>query len=386
MVRCNPTPALLHPGWTAPGPGWQKPWQMVGSIAEMEWGTCWLDPVTVPAALAAQVRRSTGGLLPAWATRLATVPWVVRAFAGLSAEPVAHLPPRLAALINLVVSQDNSCRYCYGATRALLKIQGFTDAAIARMERDLHLADLAPAEVAALQFARTVSQANPRPTAGDLAALERAGFARAAVAEIAGIAAFAGFCNRISTLFALPPERFERWVDHPLARLVRPLVARRLAIKRVAPVPPPPNDGPCADVVAALADAPLAPTVRGIIDDAMASAILPRRMKLLILAVIGRALGCDLAEGEARSGLASDGLAPADVDHILRNLGSPKLDDRESRLLPWARETVRYRALAIQERTRELARHMTVPEVIEAVGIASLANAVARLAILVETC
>lgn len=359
---------------------------MAGSVADMEWGSCWVDPVSVPPALAAEVRSSTGGFLPAWATRLATVPWVVRAFAHISDERVAHIPPPLAGMVNLVVSQDNSCRYCYGATRALLKIQGFSDATIDHMERDLHLADLTPAEIAALQFARMVSQANPRPTPGDLAALERAGFARPAVAELAGVATFAGFCNRISTLFALPSERFQRWADHPLARLVRPFVARRVGVKRGAPVPPPPREGPCADVVAALGDAPLAATARRIIDEAVASTILPRRTKLLILAVVGRALACDLTEEWARSGLTEDGLAPADVDDVLRNLGSPKLDAREACLVPWARETVRYRALAIQERTRELTQHLDLPEVIEAAGVASLANAVARLAILVETC
>ena len=359
---------------------------MAGSVADVEWGTCWLDPVPVPPTLAAEVRKSTSGLLPAWATHLATVPWVVRAFARVSSERVAHVAPQLAGLINLVISQDNSCRYCYGATRALLKIQGFSDVVIARMERDLHLADLAPADVAALQFARTVSQANPRPTADDLAALERSGFARPAVAEIAGVAAFAGFCNRVSTFFALPPEPFERWVDNPLARFVRPFIAYRVGIKRGAPVQPPPHEGPCAAAVAVLGDAPLAGTARRIIDDALASAVLPRRTKLLMLAVVARALGCDLVEREARSGLVHDRLEPVDIDDILRNLGSEVLDAREARLVPWVRETVRYRSPVIQERTRELTHHLELPEVIEAVGVASLANAVVRLAILVETC
>lgn len=352
----------------------------------MEWGACWLETGPVPPELAAEVKQATRGVLPAWATRLASVPWVVRGFARLTDERVAHMPPRLCGLINLVVSQDNSCRYCYGATRALLKIQGFDDRAIARLERDLHLADLAPAELAALQFARTVSQANPRPTAADLAALERAGFTRPAVAEIAYVASFAGFANRISTLCALPSEPFERWVEHPLAWLVRPLVASRFRAVRVPPLPLPPNDGPCADVVATLAGSPAAHAARRTIDEAIASPILPRRTKLLMLAVVGRALGCDRAEAEARQGLGADGLSAADVDEILGNLGSPKLDAREARLVPWARETVRYRTLAIQERTRELTRHLAVPEVIEAVGIASLANAVARLSILVDAC
>ncbi len=359
---------------------------MGGPLTDMEWGTCWLDPVPVPPTLAAEVKRATGGMLPAWATRLASVPWVVRGFVRLNDQRFAHMSPRLSGLINLVVSQDNSCRYCYGATRALLKIQGFGDAAVARLERDLHLADVTPAEGAALRFARTVSQANPRPTAGDLAALARAGFTRPAIAEIAYVASCAGFHNRVATCFALPPEPFERWVDHPLARLVRPLLARRMRGARVAPVAPPANDGPCAAVVAALDDSPAAHALRQTIDEAIASPVLPPRSKLLVLAVVGRALDCHRAELEAREGLGAAGLSPADVDGILRNLGSPRLDAREAVLVPWARETVRYRALAIGERTRELARHMPLDEVIEAVGIASLANTVARMSILVDAC
>jgi AhpD family alkylhydroperoxidase len=110
---------------------------MAGSLAEMEWGTCWLEPVPVPPDLATEVKRRTGGVLPAWATRLAAVPWVVRGFARHNEKRFAHMPARLWDLINLVVSQDNSCRYCYGATRAVLTIQGFDAAAIARFEAEI---------------------------------------------------------------------------------------------------------------------------------------------------------------------------------------------------------------------------------------------------------
>jgi len=54
--------------------------------------------------------------------------------------------------------------------------------------------------------------------------------------------------------------------------------------------------------------------------------------------------------------------------------------------VPFARETVRYQPLAIQRRTRELARELSIEEVIEAAGVAALANAVGRLSVLLETC
>jgi alkylhydroperoxidase family enzyme len=164
-------------------------------------------------------------------------------------------------------------------------------------------------------------------------------------------------------------------------------VARRLRARRVAPEPlPRPNDGPCAAVVAALAGSPVARVLREVIDDALASPVLPRRTKLLMLAVIGRALGCRHSEVEAAEGLRAAGFTSDDVSEVLANLGSPKLDGREALLVPFARETVRYRNAAIQRHTRELWERLGTQEVLEAIGIAALANGVCRLSVLLEAC
>jgi len=352
----------------------------------MEWGSCWLDAGPLPDAIAADVRQATGGVVPGWARRLARVPWVVRSFARFVDRRVAFMPPGLWDLISLVVSQDNSCRYCYGAMRTMLKIQGYSDAAIDGLERDVHLAEISPAEQAALRFARKVSQANPRPVAADRDTLERVGFSPPAIAEIAYTAAFQGYPNRLATLFAMPTEAFARFGDSVLLRLVRPFIAGRFRAKPQPAIVPPPNDGPCAEVVAALGASPTARAVRTSIDEALASPVLPRRTKLLILGVIGRALGCVRAEAEARGALAAEGFGAADIEGVLANLDSPKLDARERLLVPFARETVRYRTGAIQERTRALGETLSGEEVIEAVGITALANSVGRLSILLETC
>ena len=356
--------------------------------AGMDWGECWLEPGPIPPALASEVRQRVGAV-PAWAPRLSRVPWVVRSFARVVGTELAYMPPALWGRIGLVVARENSCRYCYGMTRVLLKLVGHSDDAIDRLERDVHVADVSAADRAALAFARRVSQANPPPNAADVAELVRAGFSRPAIGEIIYASAFAGYPNRVATLFAIPPERFERWIDHPLARLVRPLIARqfRRKMKLRPEVPSPdPNTGPCANVVAALAGSPAAHVVRESVDEALASPILPRRTKLLMLAVIGRALDSGFAEAEARERLASEGLAATEVDDVVMSLGSAALDDRDRLLLPFARETVRYRSTAIQERTRELSARLPIEEVIEAAGVAALANAVARMAVLLETC
>src|SRR5262249_17319728 len=72
-----------------------------------------------------EVKQRVGGALPGWASRLAAVPWVVRASARIVQKRIAYMPMPLWDLIGFVVSQDNSCRYCYGITRALLKIAGY---------------------------------------------------------------------------------------------------------------------------------------------------------------------------------------------------------------------------------------------------------------------
>jgi alkylhydroperoxidase family enzyme len=355
-------------------------------VAAMEWGECWLEPGAVPPALASEVRRASGGVLPQWAPRLASVPWVVRAMVRGMSKPAAYMPPDLWGPIALVVSRDNSCRYCYGVIRTILHVLGYRDEAIDRIEHDVHLAAISPAEQAAIAFTHKISRADPRPDAADMAALARAGLSPEAIAEIAYAAAFSGFANRIATLFALPSERFFTWLEHPVARLVYPLLARQMRTRPTKPVPPPPNAGPCAVVVAALGDSPAAPLLRETIDEALASPVLPRRTKLLVLAVVGRALGCDAAEREARRGLVDDGLAAADVDEVLAHLGGRMLDARESVIVPFARETVRYQSVAIQKRTRELADRLNREELIETVGVAALANVVGRLSVLLHTC
>jgi uncharacterized peroxidase-related enzyme len=358
----------------------------VSSLDELDaqWSECWLDPRPIPADLAAAIKKFTGGAMTEWGRRLGTVPWVPRAFLRAIDEKAAYLPPGIWDLIHFVVSQDNACRYCYGATRTVLKILGYGDAAIDRLERDIQLAELTAAEKAALQFARRVSHANPLPGAADVQSLADAGFAAPQIAEIAFAIAFSGYANRVATMFAFPPDRLEGLLRNPVVRLLRPLVARKFRAKRLPSAPlPAPNDPPFAALIARLEGSPTAHALRAMLDDAFASPVLPRRTKLLLFAVVGRALGSEHVKEEAERALAADGLSAADVDEVLANLGSQRLDERERLLVPFARETVRYRSLVIQQRTRELSGRLGIDELIEAVGVASLANSVGRLAVLV---
>ena len=353
---------------------------------DAQWGECWLEPRPVPADLAAAIKKFTHGEMTEWGRRLGTVPWVPRAFLRAVDERAAYIPDGIWDLIHFVVSQDNACRYCYGATRTVLKILGYGDAAIDRLERDIQLAELTPKEKAALHFARRLSLANPLPDAAELRALADAGFTGPQTAEIAFAAAFSGYANRVATMFAFPPDRLEGMLRNPVVRLLRPLVARQFRAKRLpAAALPAPNAPPFAALIARLEGSPTAHALRHMLDDALASPVLPRRTKLLMFAVVGRALASDHVIEEAERALAADGLSPDDVEDVVANLGSERLDERERLLVPFARETVRYRSLAIQQRTRDLSARLGIDELIEAVGVASLANSVGRLAVLVAS-
>ena len=357
-------------------------------VSMMPWGEC-LVPLAAPAPeLLAVVRRAHQGFVPGWAARFSPLPWLLRAMSDMTSDPFASLPFRDASLIALVVSRDNSCRFCYGTQRALMRILGFELDAIDRLERD-ELVDPDPSSQLALDFARKVSRGSPRPGAAHLAALERSGRSREVVAEVVFAAASAVFANRVSTLVALPPEPIESRGYQIAGRLLRPLITRMLKPKLKTPEPPPvPNEGLGAPVVAALGTSPAAGVLRRTIDAALASPVLPRRTKLLMLAVIARALECARCEQEAASALGATGMAARDVAQALDHLSSPALDAREALLVPFARETVRCNPAEIQPRLRALAGGLGlgVEEVLEVVGVTAAGNALCRASVVLAQC
>src|SRR3989442_9827174 len=346
---------------------------LAAATANLEWGECIVPAAPVPPALQAEVRKAVGAV-PGWLARLAPSPWLVRALCEIIARPFAHAPLEVCNLVALVVSQENSCRYCYGIQRAVLKIFGQRDEHIDALVRGAQVGESTSAARAALDLARRLTRANPRPGGAGFEALVRAGFSRPGAAEIVFAAAANAFTNRIGTLLVLPPEPLESFVRSPVFRLVRPFLAWRMRPRPRAPEPAPrPDDGPCAAVVAALDGSPAAGVLRRAIDGAWASEVLPRRTKTLMLAVIARALGCAHGEREAGRVPAAEGLAPRQLDEILANLGSPQLDARQARLVPFAPETVRYQPAAIQRRMPELPHGLPTVEIVQAVGVAALA-------------
>ncbi|MGH8797865.1 MAG: carboxymuconolactone decarboxylase family protein, partial [Caldimonas sp.] len=142
------------------------------------------------------------------------------AYATTSYLPVA-LPERLYRIGNMVTAQENSCRYCYGANRAFMRVLGYSESFIQQLERDVQVAELDDKERAYIAFCRSLARSRPRPAAAARAALLDLGYTPAQISEMAFAISLGCFYNRVSTLMACPPEqKFERMASGPFRWLL----------------------------------------------------------------------------------------------------------------------------------------------------------------------
>jgi len=325
--------------------------------------------------------------LPFGVPYFAASPWIVHSLVAMSSYRVrlVYVNFALADIVGLVVSQDNSCRFCYATQRMLMRLQGLSEARIQQLEGDLLKAQFAPREKLALDFARLISRASSLACGSDKDRLQDAGWPEAAVRELAFLAAAHVYFNRIHTLPAIPPERGERLSSHWSLRFLAPVVGRILRSRfvrgEVEALPAEMRSGPYSYLVLALEGLPAARALRRLLDEAWASPVLGQRTKALIFAVIARGLGCALSEREASRLLLEAGLSADEIGTILAHLGSPALDPTDAVIVPFARETIRYRPAEIQRRARTLRERMPAGQFLEVLGIAALANAVCRLGV-----
>jgi alkylhydroperoxidase family enzyme len=307
---------------------------------------------------------------------------------------VAEMPEHLFPMVAMVVAQENACRYCYGLNRSVLKIVGFSEAFIDAVEHDMRVAELDEREQAVLSFARRLARSRPRPARQEALDLARHGHSSLAIAEIAACVSASCFYNRVITMTACPPQAdLEAASRSPLEVLrgigkafLQGVAARRQTTRRPAPLDAAAlSADPFGAVLQLLAGLPAAAGMKAAVDGAFASPVISRRAKGLIFAVVARALACGPSEAEARRLLALEGLGDADVDAALATLESDHLAFNERGLLAWARNTVHYETPVMQQQTRALAAELGERAVLEAIGTAALANAVVRLASLLES-
>ena len=357
-------------------------------MSEIDWEPCLLTQHRAP-ELEHRFARETGrsGEMMRF---FADSPWAADALVRVSVQitTIVYTDPNLVDQAGLVVSQDNSCRFCFGVQRAFLRVLGMSEQRIAQLEQDLLTGDFSPRERAALEFARRLSQSKPVATLADLEPMINNGFSSEEIVEFAGLVGLHLFLNRISTFVALPPERFEQLPDSWWARLFRPLLAIRFRGMRHKAKPVQLLDversGPLSLFINALDGLPMARDLRIIVDRLWGASALPPRTVTILFAVIARALGSARCEAEAVKMLLETGLVQSDIEQILLHLSSPVLSDVERRLVPLARETVWYQPAVIQRRCAEVQRDLSAAEFLDFCGTAALLNMLCRLGVIVD--
>jgi AhpD family alkylhydroperoxidase len=360
---------------------------MASALEHVSWETCLIEP-RPDRALEAYARRKVGVPVPSL-RYFASVPWLARAVVDLHPELglLMHLDQSVADLLTLVVSQENSCRFCYAVMRMLLRAQGMSDARIERMEQHLSRAsDLAPRTSAAIAFGRSQSRVGPGAARDARRALRHAGFSDDEMKEIGFVVASADFLNRVHTIPAIPSRPMEKMPDRLHMRLLRPLVNYIVQKHRFRGRATPLDRAPLypyARLVRSYAGSPIAPALGQAIEEMWASPVLSRRSKLLMLAVIARGLGCEVCALEIGEAVQREGLGAPALAQILTHLDAPELDDVERLLVRFARETIWYEPAVLQRRARALSARLTGPQLIEAAGVTSLANGLCRLGAMV---
>ena len=125
---------------------------MPNPLLTVPWEECVVAPRRDP-GLERFVRREMG--MPSPATPyLAACPWLLRAMCRLAYDHglLASLDTELADLIAMVVTQEQSCRFCYAVSRAILRVRGMSESRLEALEDRLSRLDVPPRERAALTY------------------------------------------------------------------------------------------------------------------------------------------------------------------------------------------------------------------------------------------
>jgi uncharacterized peroxidase-related enzyme len=108
--------------------------------------------------------------------------------------------------IVVTVSAENRCQYCLTAHGAALRILGKDPILAEQIANNWRTADLTPRLRHMLAFAAQVNEPGFAATDGEIDALRAAGFSDDDIWDIAAIAAFFGFSNRMAGLMDMRPN------------------------------------------------------------------------------------------------------------------------------------------------------------------------------------
>lgn len=357
-------------------------------MAELLQDLQWSDPL-FPAVSDPQWEKkvqSELGLLPEMFTMLAPNEWLRYTVLMWPRYIPKEFSMRLADICMLVCAQENGCRYCYGLSKAYMRIHGYSNRMIRAIEREMQLAELNEKDRAFMHFCRSLSRSNPRPPKADRDRLIELGFSQRAVAEMAFYICNNCFINRVMTFISAPPmESLERMSVSFFGWFMKPMMSRKL--RRwgwTGNGTVPAENKSFSRLVNTLEGLPAAAAVNDLVASAFASNVLSKDLKILMIAVVAKSLECSFCEQESREMAINLGFSNREFDDATSTLVSSKLTTEEEKLLSWTRMTVNYQNGPIQDAVRELTGEFDDRVVLEAIGVAALANAMVRLAVLLD--
>jgi uncharacterized peroxidase-related enzyme len=108
--------------------------------------------------------------------------------------------------IVVAVSAENACQYCVIAHGAALRVLGKDVALADRIAINWRTAGLSPRWEAMIAFASRVNEPRFAATDAEIAALASAGFGESDIWDIAAVAAFFGFSNRMAGALDMRPN------------------------------------------------------------------------------------------------------------------------------------------------------------------------------------
>jgi len=352
-------------------------------LNEIEWSDPIL-PVVDDEEWEKQVRHELGGQRPDLMMIVSPSKWLRNVCLKWPRYVPQEFSQRLADIATLVCAQENTCRYCYGVARAQLKLFGYSENLISHIEQGMHLAELDEKERAFIQFCRSLARSSPRPPKKDRDRLIELGYSKLAVAEMAFYIANHCFVNRTATFLSCSLfNRLEQVSQSFLGKIFRPIIERKIRKTFWNDIEPLPEDlSSFPGVVQSLKGIPGASLLNAAMKGALESTILSRELKVLMFAVVARALECQFCLSESRT-MANDlGIKEIEFEKALQTLSSPRLSNTESKIFAWTRETVHFENGDIQRRIKILAEDVDDLMLLEAIGVAALANTIVRLAVL----
>ncbi|WP_276388361.1 carboxymuconolactone decarboxylase family protein [Eudoraea chungangensis] len=316
--------------------------------------------------------------------RTSPSPWLRKIILKWPRYEAKEFPRKLADICGLVAAQENACRYCFGVARSWMRLWGYSEKMINNIERNVQMADLEEKERAFIRFCRNLSRSNPRPPKKDRDELLRLGYSELAIAEMAFLIVNHCFVNRVSTFIAVPPmEELENLPNSLLGKALRPLFGwklRSIGWTETKALKGKPESFP--GVVQKLIGLPAAYAMNEALSEALESEALSRKLKILMFAVVAHSLECKFCQAETAAMAMECGFTEEEFNKALATLSSPHLNEQEEKLLAWTRETIHFQNAPMQSRIRKLAKEVGEPMMLEAIGVASLANSTVRLAVL----